>query len=373
MIEYKDVCKIYGKKEVIKGLNLQIAKGQFVSLIGSSGCGKTTTLKMLNGLIPMTSGEIFVKGEKISDYNPDELRRHIGYVIQDIGLFPNMTVAQNVGVVPELLKWKKDKINKRIIELMELVNMPYQDYGHKYPNQLSGGQQQRIGVLRALAADPDIILMDEPFGALDPITRDVMQEEIRTLQQKLGKTIVFVTHDMNEALKLSDEIVFMDEGKILQKSTPEEMLKNPATATVKEFLGLHVNPEFSRNELFVKDVMVSALTANLMSSLKECVWKMSEKSVDALILTDSHNIYQGILKIEDVRNKGVKDMRGKDLLVKSPHTIYENDMAKNAFEILLQHKGIFLVVLNRNKEPVGIVTKTSISKSMANFIWGDDE
>ncbi len=372
MIEYKNVCKSYGKKEIIKDLNLHIAKGQFVSLIGSSGCGKTTILKMLNGLIPMTSGQIFVKGEKINDYNPDELRRHIGYVIQHIGLFPNMTVAQNVGVVPGLLKWEKSKIQKRTVELMELVNMPYKDYGNKYPNQLSGGQQQRIGVLRALAADPDIILMDEPFGALDPITRDVMQEEVRTLQQKLGKTILFVTHDMNEALKLSDEIIFMDGGKILQKSTPEQMLQNPANATVKEFLGLHTNPDFSKNELFVRDVMKSALTASMTSSLQECAWKMSTGGVDSLILTDSQNVYQGVLQVEDIKDKNAKGMKAKDLLVTTHPTIYENDMAKNAFEILLRNN-MFLIVLNKNKEPVGVVTKTSISKSMANFIWGGDE
>ncbi len=370
MIEYRNVCKNYGKKEVIKNLNLFIEKGKFVSLIGSSGCGKTTTLKMLNGLIPMNSGDILINGEKISSYNPDELRRKIGYVIQNIGLFPNMTVEQNIAVVPELLKWDKEKIKNRVVELMDLVHMPYKDYAKKYPNQLSGGQQQRVGVLRALAADPSIILMDEPFGALDPITRDVMQEEVRTLQRKLGKTIVFVTHDMNEALKLSDEIVFMDQGKILQKASPEEILENPANETVKEFLGLHANVEFSKNELFVRDVMKPVLVANQKTSMKECIWRMDQKSEDIIILTDDKNVYQGILDVDTIEEKGKKGMRASELMTKSPHTIYENDMAKNSFDFLSKHKGMSLIVLDEKDEPVGLVTRRSLSNSMADFIWG---
>ncbi len=370
MIEYKNVSKSYGKKKVIKNINLHIEKGKLVALIGSSGCGKTTTLKMLNGLIPFNSGDILINGESISTYNPDELRRKIGYVIQSIGLFPNMTVEKNIGIVPELLKWDKDDILEKTKELMDLVNMPYKDYASKYPNQLSGGQKQRIGVLRALAANPDIILMDEPFGALDPITRDVMQEEVRSLQRKLGKTIVFVTHDMNEALKLSDEIVFMDQGKILQQASPEEILENPANDTVKEFLGLHANVEFSRNEFFVRDVMKHALVGNENSSLKEIVYIMDEKNYEHMILTDNSNVYKGIIQISDIEEKGQKGMKAKQLMIESPYTIYENDMAKNAFDILSRNKGIYLVVLNKNREPVGVVTRMSLSKSMANYIWG---
>ncbi len=370
MIEYKNVCKSYGKKEVIKNLNLYIEEGKFVSLIGSSGCGKTTTLKMVNGLIPINSGEILINGESIHSYNPDELRRKIGYVIQSIGLFPNMTVEQNISIVPELLKWDKEDIHDRVIELMDMVNMPYKDYGNKYPSQLSGGQKQRIGVLRALAANPNVILMDEPFGALDPITRDIMQEEVRTLQRKLGKTIIFVTHDMNEALKLSDEIVFMDKGKILQKASPEEILENPANDTVKEFLGLHANVEFSKNEMFVRDVMKHALIGSQDSSLKEVVYIMDEKNYEHMVLTDNKNVYQGVIEINDIEEKGRKGMKASELMIKSPYTVYENDMAKNAFDILSKHKGIYLVVLNKNDEPVGIVTRMSLSKSMANYIWG---
>ena len=375
MIEYRNVKKVYGDKVIIEDLNLKIEKGQFVSLIGSSGCGKTTTLKMLNGLIPLSGGEILINGENIQSYNPDELRRGIGYVIQSIGLFPNMTVEQNIGVVPELLKWEKEKIKERVVELMTMVNMPYEEYGKKFPNQLSGGQQQRIGVLRALAADPDIILMDEPFGALDPITRDIMQVEIRALQKKLGKTVVFVTHDMNEAIKLSDEIVFMAEGKILQKASPQEMLTNPANETVRDFLGLHASDSLKNNkELLCKDVMrTPVLTANIKTSLRECVWLMRENSIDTLILTNDEEVYKGVVEIESILKEGKQGMIAEELLNTDHPVVYETDTAKNAFDILLEGTLSFLVVLSKDKNPVGIVTRTGISKSMASFIWGEDD
>ena len=220
MIEYKQVKKIYDGKTVIEGLDLTIDKGSFVCLIGPSGCGKTTTLKMLNRLIKNDGGQILIDGKDINKVNVTELRRSIGYVIQQIGLFPNMTVAENIAVVPKLLKWDKAKIDARVRELLKLVDMDYEENAGKYPHEMSGGQQQRIGVLRALAINPPVILMDEPFGALDPVTRDVLQDEVKALQEKLGITIVFVTHDMDEAIKMADVVVFMEDGKIVQQATP---------------------------------------------------------------------------------------------------------------------------------------------------------
>ena len=203
MIEIKNIVKQYNGVPVINNLNLTVNDGEFVVLIGPSGCGKTTTLKMINRLIEADSGDILINGKSIHELNGEKLRRNIGYVIQQIGLFPNMTVEENICVVPKLLKWSKEEMSQRTHELLELVHMPYEENAKKYPNELSGGQQQRIGVLRALAAKPPVILMDEPFGALDPITRDTLQDEVKALQKSLGITIIFVTHDMDEAIKIS--------------------------------------------------------------------------------------------------------------------------------------------------------------------------
>ena len=210
MIQFEHVCKSYGKTPILKDLNFTIQDGQFVVLIGPSGCGKTTTLKTINRLIDIDSGTISIDGKDIQSQDKVELRRHIGYVIQQIGLFPNMTVAQNICVVPKLLKYDKAKCDEIVREMLQLVGM--EQYADKYPSELSGGQQQRIGVLRALAASPPIVLMDEPFSALDPMTRETLQDEVKNIQQKLRKTVIFVSHDMGEALKLADVIIFMSGG-----------------------------------------------------------------------------------------------------------------------------------------------------------------
>ena len=240
MIRFEHIKKTYGKSTILNDLSFEIQKGEFTVLIGPSGCGKTTTLKMINRLIQPDEGNIYIDGEDTSKVNPVELRRRIGYVIQQIGLFPNMTVAQNICVVPKLLKYKKEECDRIVHELLEMVGLPYDQYAHKYPSQLSGGQQQRIGVLRALAASPPIVLMDEPFGALDPMTRSVLQEEMKKLQKKLGKTIVFVTHDMDEALNLADKIIFMEAGRIVQIATPEEILEHPADDLIRSFMGKRI-------------------------------------------------------------------------------------------------------------------------------------
>ena len=241
MLRFEHVSLSYGSQKIIDDISFEIQEGQMAVLIGSSGCGKTTTLKMINRLIEPTSGKIYINGKDIAAQDRVELRRHIGYVIQQIGLFPNMTVAQNICVVPNLLKYSKEACDKIVHELLELVNLPYEQYAHKYPSEMSGGQQQRIGILRALAASPPIVLMDEPFSALDPMTRRTLQQEVRSLQQKLNKTFVFVTHDMEEALDLADVIIFMDHGRIVQTAPPEEMLAHPASGLIQDFLGKFIN------------------------------------------------------------------------------------------------------------------------------------
>jgi osmoprotectant transport system ATP-binding protein len=223
LIQFENVSKHYGNNVVVDRLNLDVEQGNLVTLIGASGCGKTTTLKMVNRIIEPTSGKIVVNGENVLKQDPVQLRRGIGYVIQQIGLFPNMTISENITVVGQLLGWSKSRMLSRAEELLSLVDMEPATYMNRYPNELSGGQQQRIGVLRALAADPEIILMDEPFGALDPITRDQLQNEFKTLQTQLHKTILFVTHDMDEALKMADTIVLMRDGKLVQAASPEDI------------------------------------------------------------------------------------------------------------------------------------------------------
>jgi osmoprotectant transport system ATP-binding protein len=237
MISFHNVSKTINGTLIIKGLDFHIQEGELFVLIGPSGCGKTTTMKMINRLIEPSSGTIEINGEDISKKDPVQLRRDIGYVIQQIALFPHMTIGQNVALVPKLKKMPPSVINKKVDELMHMVGLDPQIYKNRYPSELSGGQQQRIGVIRAMAADPSIILMDEPFSALDPISREQLQDEFVRLQKSIKKTIVFVTHDMDEALKIADRICLMRDGKIVQIDTPAKLLQNPADDFVIEFIG----------------------------------------------------------------------------------------------------------------------------------------
>lgn len=242
MILFENVSKEYEKgKPVVSNINLEIKDGEFFVFIGPSGSGKTTTLKMINRLISLTSGFIRIDGKPISDYNLQELRWNIGYVLQQIALFPNMTVEENITIVPEMKKWSKDDMKNRVTELLESVGLEPEAYRNRKTSELSGGEQQRIGVIRALAANPDIILMDEPFSALDPISKRNLQKDVAKLQKKLNKTIVFVTHDMQEALALGDRICLMNNGKIEQIGTPDEIQKHPKNDFVRNFLQMGIS------------------------------------------------------------------------------------------------------------------------------------
>lgn len=237
MIELKNVSRRFGDVMAVREVSLTIDKGEFCVLVGTSGCGKSTTLRMINRLIEHSAGEIHIDGQPIRGFREEILRRRIGYVIQSIGLFPHWTVARNIALVPRLLGWTSERIDERVEELMALLGMSAGQFAGKYPRQLSGGQAQRVGVARALAADPDILLMDEPFGALDPITRDGLQDELRSLHSRLNKTIVFVTHDMDEALRLADRLVVMHEGQIRQQGRPIDLLREPVDEFVESLLG----------------------------------------------------------------------------------------------------------------------------------------
>lgn len=237
MIELKNVTRRFGDTVAVDRIDLTIETGEVCVLVGSSGCGKSTTLRMINRLLPHSAGEILVDGEDITGMNPQQLRLNMGYVIQGTGLFPHWTVARNIAMVPQLLKWPKKRIDERVNELLTLLELDPATYGNKYPQQLSGGQAQRVGVARALAADPNILLMDEPFGALDAITRENLQLEMLRIQKQVRKTTVFVTHDIDEALKLATRIAVMDQGRIIQHDTPENILRRPASDFVENLVG----------------------------------------------------------------------------------------------------------------------------------------
>jgi len=237
VIRFENVTKRFGDVVAVQDLTLDVPAGETVVLIGPSGCGKTTTLKMINRLIEPSSGRVIVNGHDVAEQDPQKLRRGIGYVIQSVGLFPHLSVRQNIQVVPDLLGWPKAKSAARADELLELIGLEPGVYRHRYPKDLSGGQQQRIGVARALAVDPPVLLMDEPFGAVDPITRERLQEEFLDLQQRLHKTVVMVTHDIDEAIRMADRVCLMNEGRIEQYDTPDALLSAPRNRFVRQFVG----------------------------------------------------------------------------------------------------------------------------------------
>ncbi|WP_090870771.1 ABC transporter ATP-binding protein [Oceanobacillus limi] len=284
MISFENVSKKYRDGTVaVDGIDFTVNKGEFFVLIGPSGSGKTTTLKMMNRLIPISDGTIYIDGKKISEYNIHELRWNIGYVLQQIALFPHMTIEENIAIVPELKQWNKGKIHERVTELLDMVGLDPDVFRTRKPSELSGGEQQRVGVVRALAADPDIILMDEPFSALDPISRDKLQEDIIHLQKTIKKTIVFVTHDMKEAIKLADRICLMNEGKIVQLGTPNEIISNPNTDFVKDFVGdtstfgSQFNLEALMESIDTEDSKLEQIpTISISATLEEVVKQLSQ-------------------------------------------------------------------------------------------------
>lgn len=237
MIEVKNLSKQFGRQTAVKELSFRVDSGRVCALVGTSGCGKSTTLRMLNRLIEPNSGEIFIQEQKVTTIPAEQLRRRIGYAIQGVGLFPHQTIARNIATVPRLLGWSKADIDARVSELLSLFRLDPATFAGKYPHQLSGGEQQRVGVARALAARPELLLMDEPFGALDPLTREHLQDELLHIQQLLGITIIMVTHDLEEAIKMADVIAVMDKGEILQMDSPQALLRHPRPGFVQSLVG----------------------------------------------------------------------------------------------------------------------------------------
>ena len=331
----------------VDDVTLEIPAGEIVMLVGPSGCGKTTTMKMINRLIEPTSGRIFIGDEDVTDTDADELRRRIGYVIQGAGLFPHYTVAQNIAIVPKLLGWSSDRVDARIDELLELVNLESGQYRDRYPRELSGGQQQRVGVARALAADPPVLLMDEPFGAVDPITRQRLQDELLRLQEELKKTIVFVTHDFDEAVKVGDRIAILDVGsEIVQYDTPEAILAAPANEFVEGFVG-HGAALKQLTLTRVRDVELhEAAVATVGGDAAAAVRDAREKGREWVIVLDEQQRPQRWVSVRDLERAGALEgvSRDHDLEVVSTASTLNDALD----EMLTSSHGVVVVTGKRN-------------------------
>ena len=372
MLSIKNLSKVYGgTKKAVDNISLEIESGEFIAFIGTSGSGKTTALRMINRMIEATEGEIAINGKNVRKMNAVELRRKIGYVIQQIGLMPHMTIKENIVLVPKLLKWSDEKKEKKAKELIKLVDLP-EEYLDRYPSQLSGGQQQRIGVVRALAAEQDVILMDEPFGALDPITRDTLQDLVKELQQKLGKTFIFVTHDMDEAIKLADKICIMSEGKVVQYDTPDNILRHPANDFVRDFIGQNRLIQDRPNMRTVKDAMIRPVTVHADSSLNEAVKVMRDRRVDTLFVVGNNDRLLGYLDIEDI-NQGLR--AHKELIDTMQRDIYRvrvDSKLQDTVRTILKRNVRNVPVVDSDEETlIGLVTRANLVDIVYDSIWGE--
>lgn len=360
MIEFRNIKKSYKNNVILDDFNLKIDKGDLVVLIGSSGCGKTTLLKMINRLHDATSGEILINGKNIKDIDPIKLRRSIGYVIQQTGLFPHMTVKENIEIIPKLMGKSQEDIDKKTVELLNMVGLDPEEYSDRYPVELSGGQQQRVGVARAFAADAEIILMDEPFSALDPITRTDLQEELFNIQREYKKTIVFVTHDMDEALNLADKICILKEGKIIQYDTPENILKNPAGEYVEEFVG--------KNKIWTKPEMIKAvdvmipnpITVNPKRNALQASQIMREKKVDSLLVINKEYKLLGFITLEAIRKAENKNVLVEEIMIKEPICVCGDKSLPELLEVFNNLRKGYLPVCDGNGRLLGLVTRSSL-------------
>ncbi|MDT2738929.1 betaine/proline/choline family ABC transporter ATP-binding protein [Enterococcus canintestini] len=373
MIEFQHVTKIYkGGKVAVEDVNLSFDKGEFICFIGTSGSGKTTCMRMINRMNEPTKGKILINDKDIKEVNPVELRRKIGYVIQNIGLMPHMTIRENITLVQKLLKVDEQTRKETAEKMIDVVELP-REMLDRYPAELSGGQQQRIGVVRALAANQDIILMDEPFGALDPITRDALQDLVKDLQERLGKTIVFVTHDMDEALKLANRIVIMSEGKVIQFDTPENILRNPANEFVEELIGEDRLLQAKPDTTTVGEVMLkSAITITPEKSLREAISLMREKRVDTLLVTDNSKILKGFIDVESIDKMRGKASSVGDILNKDVFYVKEDKLLRDVLQRILKRGLKYVPVVDQKTRVVGILTRASLVDIVYDVLWGDE-
>ena len=365
MIKIKNLTKSYKNTVVLDNINLNISKGELFVLIGASGCGKTTLLKMINKLILPTKGDILINNKSIYDQNSIKLRRNIGYVVQQTGLFPHMTVRENIELVSKLEGKTDDELIVKTKELLNMVDLEPEKYMDRYPSELSGGQQQRVGVARAFATDSDIILMDEPFSALDPITRVELQDKLFAIQQDLKKTIIFVTHDMDEAIKLASRICILNKGNILQVDTPYEILKNPANKYVEDFIGSNkfwTSPEFIKAD----DIMITnPVVANINHSVIQAIKIMRSNKVDGLVIVDRFNNYQGTVRLTHLQSITNKDILLSNVLFNKFPTVSSNEHFSNILNIF-HTKGLSSIPVVDQGKLKGLITKSNLLSILIN-------
>ena len=365
MIEFQNVSMAYKDRPVLNHVDLTIQDSEFFVLIGSSGCGKTTLLKSINKLLNVQKGKLLINGTPVDRIKTNQLPNLVGYVVQAGGLFPHLTVEENIALVMRIAGYPSERISERVTEMLRMVDLDPDTYRNQYPSQLSGGQQQRVGVARAFAVDPPIVLMDEPFSALDPMTRAELQDEIHTLQKKTKKTVVFVTHDMDEAIKLADRICIIQEGHIVQCDTPERILKAPANQYVTDFIGanrLWANPEYIR----ARDIMRRRpITISRGRTVLQALQIMRQSGVDSLLVVDGRDRLLGVLWLEELMSE--KDGSGSaETYLSDDYVSVEGDTTlKEIISTIDYDVSGIIPVIEHDRTLVGFLTKSSLLATMS--------
>ena len=363
MITLENVTKVFPGTKIpaVDNLSLQVKKGQICVLVGPSGCGKTTTMKMINRLIEPTEGKITVNDDDISRVNPINLRRGIGYVIQEIGLFPHLTIEDNIATVPKELKWPRERIIERVHELMVLVGLDPELHGKRRPSALSGGQRQRVGVARAMAADPPVLLMDEPFGAVDPITRGRLQNEFLRLQEQIKKTIIFVTHDIDEAIKMGNRIAAMRDGKMVQYAAPEELLATPKDEFVARLVGRNRSIKrlhLIRAQAALQKGVASVGMGDTLERIKDYV---ADSPMNVVMVLDDQKRLQGVISQQDVQKDALKgvnagDVLASDLCQELPNYASSDATLNDVLSVMLNFGEGYVAVIDEKERFQGIIT-----------------
>lgn len=372
MIQFCNVTKEYRGNPVLKNLNMEIQEGELTVIIGPSGCGKTTTLKMINRLIPITDGKILIDGKDINEMDKVKMRRNIGYVIQQGGLFPHMTIKDNIEVIEKIEKKDPKKILEKTHSLMEMVDLDPEVYLDRYPIEMSGGQRQRIGVIRALANDPDIILFDEPFSALDPVTRSNLQDELMEMQTKIKKTMVFVTHDMDEAIKIADRICILKDGNIVQFDKTENILRNPANDFVKNFVGANRiwdSPQYIK----VEDFMIKTpITCKGDMIRNRCVKRMRDHNIDSLIVVDDEKRIRGIVTRSSIFKATSPIMKAEEFMSMVRYVAHVGDNMVDVLKMIEESSVNSIPVIDKDEKLVGLLTNSKMVSTLSRKFLMED-